>query len=93
MDNISITNLVLTSFVLISSRTISDNADAGDWTLEIPSYWCGVDMCATIATAFASQYWYVIVSFAIVQGYLTYKTVKLARCTYVSLGLENGHHQ
>ena len=63
----------------------------GHWKFHLIG--AALTLCATIATAFASQYWYVIVSFAIVQGYLTYKTVKLARCTYVSLGLENGHHQ
>ena len=46
----------------------------------------------TIATAFASQYWHVIVSFAIVQGNISYETVKFARRSYVSLRLENGHH-
>ena len=58
----------------------------GHWKFHLDG--AALTLCATIATAFASQYWYVIV-----QGYPTYKTVKLSRCSHVSLGLKNGHHQ
>ena len=63
----------------------------GHWKFHLIG--AALTLCATIATAFASQYWHVIVSFAIVEGNLTKETVKFARCSYVSLGLKNGHHQ
>ena len=42
--------------------------------MQVIGYWrvhligAALTLCAAIATAFASQYWHVIVSFAVVQG-------------------------
>ena len=42
--------------------------------MQVIEYWrvhligAALTLCAAIATAFASQYWHVIVSFAVVQG-------------------------
>ena len=38
----------------------------GHWRVHLIG--AALTLCATIATAFASQYWHVIVSFAVVQG-------------------------